>query len=280
MSKGQDELDPLPSEKLCNKFRPYNHTLKIPGDGPLGNEKKEKMHYKGNDKKEVVITLQKMLKTLGYDLGTSGPNNDGVDGKFWDSTEEAVIDFQGKNKDWDGEQLKEEGKVGPRSSDALNRAVVGKEYETMVGDQSEKQKWHDHYQTPVKLTSKYVLLTATAKALENPVTIEIDDEKKGKVVIVGQIPEIVREATLTIRLIDTYGKPAGNARYRLEVEDRQFEGHTTEADGILSHKISKNAKTGKLILDTIIYNLIISDDIPMASINRWIDSPDYPSPVQ
>ena len=48
---------------------------------------------------EFVKHLQKMLVTLGYDLGTNGPDKDGVDGSFGKLTETAVNDFQEKNRD-------------------------------------------------------------------------------------------------------------------------------------------------------------------------------------
>lgn len=205
MSENSDDLEPLPAEKLCNRWGEGNP---IHGDGALGNEKTGKMYHIEKDRKKLVITLQKMLITLEYNLGTSGPKNDGVDGKFEGKTEEAVLDFQKNNTDWEGEPLKIDGLVGPETSDALNRAMVGKKYDD--------KKWHDHYQTPVKLTSESVLLTATAEALENPVTIEIENETKGKVIIVGEIAG------------DSHNKnerpPHDNPelRHRYTVADRRF----------------------------------------------------------
>jgi peptidoglycan hydrolase-like protein with peptidoglycan-binding domain len=43
-----------------------------------------------------------MLVTLGYDLGTFGPDKDGVDGSFGKLTETAVNDFQEENLDQEG----------------------------------------------------------------------------------------------------------------------------------------------------------------------------------
>ncbi|MCK5722371.1 MAG: peptidoglycan-binding protein, partial [Gammaproteobacteria bacterium] len=40
--------------------------------------------------------------TLGYDLGTSGPEKDGVDGSFGKLTETAVNDFQENNRGREG----------------------------------------------------------------------------------------------------------------------------------------------------------------------------------
>lgn len=169
-------LKPLPAEKLCNKWGEGNP---INGDGPLGNKNKEKMHYIGDDKEELVKTVQMMLKTLGYDLGTSGPDENGIDGYFGDTTEEYVIDFQRKNKDWDGEALKEEGVVGPRTADALNRAMVGEQYE--------KLKWYDHYPTPKELVEGKPYHTVTSDYLVKSLLIQPRNAKEGKVFLVGFI---------------------------------------------------------------------------------------------
>ncbi len=168
MNEDSDNLEPfLPALDLRNK--PDG------GKGPLG-----KKDFCLKDA-ELVKNLQKMLKTLGYDLGTSGPDKNGVDGAFGDLTENAITDFQEKNRDWDGEQLKDDGLVGPKTSDALNRAMVGKSYES--------KKWDEHYQTPAGLTSASALLTATAEALKYPVSIKIEHEQKGKVVITTPLPQ-------------------------------------------------------------------------------------------
>ena len=49
------------------------------------------------DQGEDVKTLQSALKTLGYDLGTYGPNKDGIDGQFGTTTRNALIEFQKDN---------------------------------------------------------------------------------------------------------------------------------------------------------------------------------------
>ena len=114
---------PLPSPDLKNKSDG--------GKGPLGRP-----DFCSKDP-ELVKQLQKMLVTLGYDLGTYGPEKDGMDGSFGKLTETAVNDFQEKNLDWEANQLKVDALVGPRTSDALNRAMVG--------------RWYEHYQTPGEL---------------------------------------------------------------------------------------------------------------------------------
>jgi len=158
---------PLPASKLCNKNPPYNP---IQGDGPLGNQYRGRMFYRGDDKEELVTTLQMMLDTLGYDIGTAG-----VDGKFGDDTEKAVRQFQEENKDWEGNKLKVDGLVGPRTSDALNRAMVG--------------RWYDHYQTPKELVEGKPYHTVTSEFLINGLSIEPDTTQEAKVFLIGEIPE-------------------------------------------------------------------------------------------
>lgn len=55
---------------------------------------------------EDVRALQILLKAKGYDLGTAGPNKDGVDGKYGPKTKAAVRSYQ------HAENLKEDGVAG------------------------------------------------------------------------------------------------------------------------------------------------------------------------
>jgi|LakMenE18May11ns_1017448.scaffolds.fasta_scaffold9941963_3 peptidoglycan hydrolase-like protein with peptidoglycan-binding domain len=47
--------------------------------------------------KQNMIAIQQKLKSLGYDLGTYGPNKDGVDGNYGRRTLAAIKSFQTKN---------------------------------------------------------------------------------------------------------------------------------------------------------------------------------------
>ena len=47
--------------------------------------------------KQNMIAIQEKLKSLGYDLGTYGPNKDGVDGNYGKRTLTAIKSFQTKN---------------------------------------------------------------------------------------------------------------------------------------------------------------------------------------
>lgn len=52
---------------------------------------------KGKDKVDSIKTIQKRLQKLGYDLGKFGPNKDGIDGDYGDTTVKAVKAFQESN---------------------------------------------------------------------------------------------------------------------------------------------------------------------------------------
>jgi hypothetical protein len=49
--------------------------------------------------REAVMQWQTFLKQQGYDLGTSGPNKDGIDGDWGGRTEKAFADW---HKKWEG----------------------------------------------------------------------------------------------------------------------------------------------------------------------------------
>ena len=67
---------------------------------------------KGDSGAEVTA-LQSQLQLRGYDLGTTGPNGDGVDGSFGDRTKLALEGFQRANG------LKVDGVYGPETRAAL-----------------------------------------------------------------------------------------------------------------------------------------------------------------
>lgn len=167
-----DESNLLPAPKLCNQLNNPNPIL---GKGALGHQAKGKMYYTGSDKKRLVEILQRMLLDLGYSLGSSGPDGDGVDGIFGDRTEASVRDFQEKHKGWDGTPLKVDCLVGPRTADCLNRAMVG--------------KWYSHYQTPEELVEGVPHHTVTSKFLAEGLSIEPRDSEKAKVFLASSIPE-------------------------------------------------------------------------------------------
>lgn len=108
---------------------------------------------RGDSRQNMVEQIQRALQVLGYDLGDTGSAHNGVDGVFGVKTEEAVKRFQEENKDWEGNALVRDGRVGPRTSDALNRAMVG--------------IWYDEYETPSELTKGFRLLTLTEKAAQD-----------------------------------------------------------------------------------------------------------------
>jgi peptidoglycan hydrolase-like protein with peptidoglycan-binding domain len=67
----------------------------------------------GVDAKERMKEIQRALKSKGYNLGRSGPNKDGVDGKYGQLTYNAIVDYQRKNG------IKRTGWVGKLTSAKL-----------------------------------------------------------------------------------------------------------------------------------------------------------------
>lgn len=159
---------PLPVLDLCNRETPNP----VIGKGPLG---KSDLYftYREKDRDLLVVTLQKMLLALGYDLGKTGPKKDGVDGKFGDLTEKAVRKYQGDPElapvDWEGNPLKVDGLVGPRTSDALNRHFVGS---TTAG-----LTYYEVYQTPVKLTGESLFFTVSEKLIRKGLALDDVSDK-------------------------------------------------------------------------------------------------------
>jgi peptidoglycan hydrolase-like protein with peptidoglycan-binding domain len=63
-------------------------------DVTLKDVLENKFEFKFGDMGQGVKQIQSMLKKLGYDLGTSGVNKDGVDGNYGINTSVSVIEFQ------------------------------------------------------------------------------------------------------------------------------------------------------------------------------------------
>ena len=119
----------------------------------------------GRGDKKLVAQLQMFLVTLGIELPKSKAAPDGVDGIFGPDTDKAVKAFQAQHTDFNGQNLKQDGKVGPKTSDALNRAMVGTENEDDIDIEA--------YLTPPALTKdkRVLLLTATRAGLEEKAVI-------------------------------------------------------------------------------------------------------------
>jgi hypothetical protein len=247
MTDQPDKPGPLPALKLCNAGE-NEEAL-----GALGNASAGKMYYSGGDRGELVRTVQMMLRDLLYDLGDTGPEADGVDGIFGKKTEDAVMGFQKENKDWDDTPLKIDGLVGPRTSDALNRAMVGVLYD------STEATWYDHYQTPKKLVGGEPYHAITSGLLADGLSIEPGGTKHGRLFIIGQIIKKTRQ--FKVRMIDPYLKPYANKTYRLSIgEEFKHEGRTGP-DGTIDEEIPFNAEQ----LDLDIWTEYFDDDIP----TRW-----------
>jgi len=120
--------------KRPNLRAAYNHLYPKPKPDPkpkLLPISRLKSRYQGgegalrqNDQRQDLVTdLQEILVYLGYDLGSFGPSNNGVDGFFGNATKSAVVKFQRNNVDNNGRKLGVDGLVGPLTGEALNRSV-------------------------------------------------------------------------------------------------------------------------------------------------------------
>jgi hypothetical protein len=127
-SEAEDPPGPIAKEQVIE--------LKNRSDGGKGPLKRS------DNRSELVKHVQQMLDALGFYPGK-------IDGDFGPNTEKAVKGFQEKYKDWEGDALKVDGLVGPRTSDALNRALVG--------------IWYDRYETPKELTEETKLIAVSKK---------------------------------------------------------------------------------------------------------------------
>lgn len=121
---------PLPSLTLKDKSKS--------GQGPL---------QMGDAREDLIRHLQMMLLFLDYDIGQSGPDDNGVDGKFGSLTQNAVRKFQEEHTDYSGQKLKVDGLVGEKTSDSLNRMLVG--------------IWYNSYETPPDLTPGVNVIAVT-----------------------------------------------------------------------------------------------------------------------
>lgn len=187
---------PLPAVDFCNKTGKKNP---INGKGPLGNQYTGKMSYDEADREERVTSVQKMLMDLGYDIGlTEG------DGKFGNATEGGVKEFQKEHTDWEGNALNADGLVGPKTSDALNREMVG--------------RWYDAYPTPTDLTEDKCCYTVIEKKVSEGLEITPGEAETVHLFIVqpspgGFIPWI------DFQTVDDFGHRLGERTIILEYPD-------------------------------------------------------------
>lgn len=205
----------LPVLDLCNRDEPNPKR----GHGPLGNEysKPSQMSYDNSkgDKYQLVKLLQTMLAVLGY-LGDSL----GTDGKFGAETETATKSFQHDYKDFEGKPLKEDGKVGPKTSDALNRALVG--------------LWYPEYLTPMELTKEFLLVTTTKSKLRKGVHLDLKEVNAVKIALMP----VEGLCGVYVQLYDdSFTQVLAKTKYCLRglLSGTEITG-TTDAHGILRHE--------------------------------------------
>lgn len=86
----------------------------------IGGNYEDRIVLQQGDKGSGVEALQQQLKDAGYDLGTGGPNGDGVDSDYGDRTRLAVEAFQ-RDQGFSEDQI--DGRFGPQTRDALGQAI-------------------------------------------------------------------------------------------------------------------------------------------------------------
>lgn len=84
---------------------------------------------------DKVKKIQQFLVDKGYDLGEYGDEGDGVDGEYGRLTRKAVEDFQKKEGD-----LKVDGKVGPKTAEAMGVEPVFKKKIQDTEEKDEEEK--------------------------------------------------------------------------------------------------------------------------------------------
>lgn len=227
-----DDSEPLPAEKLQNPPK---------GKGALGNQHKGKMHYSGNDRIDLVKVVQQMLIELGDDIGDTGPEKDGVDGDFGDKTEKAVKDFQKSHSDFEGNDLKVDGLVGPKTSDALNREMVG--------------HFFDRYLTPLELTEETLIVTSTSDGMKEPLSVEVEEAKDVKLFMVDL-------TEFKVTLFDFEGEQfqsGVDAKFQILDNDGNVIAEGTAKTGedisVFAHK---TPKTAVLNVDDVFYEFPLS----------------------
>jgi hypothetical protein len=202
--------DPLPAPKFCNKRGSRFGRNPIWGDGPLMKD-----DVRGN----WVKRMKEMLADLRYKTV--------VNEKFDDDTKDNIVDFQGKNNDWEGNPLNVDAKVGPETSDALNRAMVG--------------IWYDAYTTPKELIKKggTLVITATKEKMKEGLA-EVDSDTLNKIKIT-----VKDRRAKTITLLDPLGnrfafKDQGDFEVLDKDENSLFNGKIKSEDDI---EVKKKVET-------------------------------------
>ena len=166
-----DDAKPLDSLDLRNRSDG--------GKGPVSKTTRVR-------EQDIIKPIQKMLKALDYNIGRTD-----VDGRFGDNTERAVKEFQIGHKGFDGRPLTDDGMVGPRTADAMNRAVVG--------------MWFPKYMTPPDLTkasartvADLIIITIEASELQNGLDIKDD---------IKEAIDSVQDKKVKIQINVTYTRP-------------------------------------------------------------------------
>jgi hypothetical protein len=103
---------------------------------------------------------------------------------------------------WDGEPLRRDGLVGPRTSDALNRMMVG--------------RWYERYETPRELSLDILITTIVSEALPRGLRLEVERSDAARIFVVGSIMEMNATCFVYVKLYDEEGENVmANVEYTL-----------------------------------------------------------------
>ena len=116
--------------------------------------------------KQNMIAIQQKLKSLGYDLGTYGPNKDGIDGNYGRRTLAAIKSFQTKNG------VKSTGWVGTVTAPLLGvdpmNSNVSSGKKTPVKSSVQQTKVDPKTKKPIVKTSNKLQTGPTKDSLLSP----------------------------------------------------------------------------------------------------------------
>jgi hypothetical protein len=117
--------------------------------------------------KQNMIAIQQKLKSLGYDLGTYGPNKDGVDGNYGRRTLAAIKSFQTKNG------VKSTGWVGTVTApllgvDPMNSNVSSSGRKTPAKSSVQQTKVDPKTKKPIVRTNDKLQTGVTKDSLLSP----------------------------------------------------------------------------------------------------------------
>lgn len=151
-----DALELKELDDISKKFGEKGSTVKYVGAGPQG----------AKDGSKENLAVQGALAYLGYDLGDSGKNKDGVDGDVGSKTRAAIVKFQEENG------IQADGRAGKETVAKLKEKVAEKQEKAKAAPEK----------TDAKLEEKTGIITVTPKddmqIADLATKLGVDDNKR------------------------------------------------------------------------------------------------------